>query len=74
MMLCSLGLGQEGYQLESDKATRGLYSTSMVSSHPAIAVVSIRPKNTAVLNCNRLKRAIETLRVALCDLTGIALD
>jgi len=25
MMLCSLGLGQEGYQLESDKATRGLY-------------------------------------------------
>jgi len=26
MMLCSLGLGQEGYQLESDKATRGLYS------------------------------------------------
>jgi len=31
MMLCSLGLGQEGYQLESDKATRGLYRIIGVS-------------------------------------------
>ena len=48
--------------------------TSVASSQPAVIPVPIRPTSAAVQSCNRLKRASETLYVALSDLTVIALD